>query len=200
MEARWISALVGGRAPFFWFSVQICWGDVLLVTAALLAIRSPQLQPHLGGDVEKLVGVVCFSRTSSGGGGLRIVMELHRRFILLLRLWDRCGLFDPFDDFPSITNNVKPALGGAAAAARRRHGLEVKDEGHIKDLVLNSFFVEMFCTVLGVFLLMPGFFSQKKGPCMSCWARKGNIKGSMCARSYKLEIPLANTKFISKQS
>ena len=116
-----------------------------MVAAALRAIMSPRLQPHLGSDVEKLVGVARFSRISYGGGGLRIVMELHRRFILFLRLWDGCGLFDPFGDFPSATNNVG-ALGGAAAAAHRRHGLEVEDEGHLKDLVVIFVFVEVFCT------------------------------------------------------
>ena len=118
-----------------------------MAVAVLLTIMSPQLQSHLGGDVEKPVGVVWFLMGSSGGGDLRIVMEFHRRFILLLRLWDGCGLFDPFGDFPSATNNVKPVLGGAAAAARRRHGLEVEDEGHLKDLVAIFVFFELFCTV-----------------------------------------------------
>jgi hypothetical protein len=40
-------------------------------------------------------------------GDLRIVRELHWQFFLLLHPQDRCGLFDPFDDFPSTTNNVK---------------------------------------------------------------------------------------------
>ena len=147
MEARWISALVGRRAPFSVFRVKICWDGALMVAATSFSIRSSWLQSHLGDDVEKLVGVVWFSRTSSGGGVLRIVVELHRRFILLLRLRDGCGLLDPFDDFPSATNNVKPALGGAAAAARRRHGLEIEDEGHLKDLIVIFVFVELFCTV-----------------------------------------------------
>ena len=77
------------------------------------------------------MGVVWFSRTFSGGGALRIVMELNWRFILLLRLQDRCGFVDPFGDFPSASNNIWPALGGAAAAACRRHSLEVEDEGQI---------------------------------------------------------------------
>ena len=128
----------------FWFSVQVCRGSALLVAAALIAIMSPRLQPRLGGDVEKLVGVVWFSRISFGGGGLWIVMEFHRRFILLLRLWDGCGLFDPFGDFPSATNNIRSALGGAAAAARHRHSLEVEDEGHLKDLIVIFVFVEVF--------------------------------------------------------
>ena len=55
IEARLISALIGGRALFFWFSVQVCRGGALLVAAALLAIMSLRLQPHLDGDVEKLV-------------------------------------------------------------------------------------------------------------------------------------------------
>ena len=87
----------------------------------------------------------------SGGGVIRIVMELHRRFIFLLRLRDGCGLLDPFGDFPSAINNVKPVLGGAAAAARRRHGLKVEDEGHLKNLVVIFIFIELFCTVRCLF-------------------------------------------------
>jgi hypothetical protein len=82
------------------------------------------------------VGVVWSSRISSGCGDLRIVKELHRQFFLLLRLRGGCGLLDPFGDFPSATKNVRPTQGGAAAAARRRHGLEVEDEGLLKDLVV----------------------------------------------------------------
>jgi hypothetical protein len=115
MEARWISALVGGRAPlpilrasFFVFRVKVCRGGAQVVVAASRAIRSSRLQPHLGGNVERLVGVVWSLRISSGCGDLRIVKELHRQFFLLLRLWDGCGLFDPFGDFPSATNNVRP--------------------------------------------------------------------------------------------
>jgi hypothetical protein len=93
------------------------------------------------------VGVVWSSRTSFGCGDLRIAKELHRRFILLLRLRDGCGLLGPFGDFPFATNNVMPALEGAAAAARRRHGLEVEDEGHLKDFDVIFIFVEVFCTV-----------------------------------------------------
>ena len=73
-----------------------------------LPMMSPRLQPHLDSDVEKIVGVVSSSRASSGYGDLRIVKELHRQFILLLRLRDGCDLLDPFDDFPSATNNVRP--------------------------------------------------------------------------------------------
>jgi hypothetical protein len=78
---------------------------------------------------------------------LRIVKELHRQFFLLLRLWDGCGLFDPFGDFPSATNNVRPTQGGAAAAARRRHGLEVEEEGLLKDLVVLFVFLRVLCTI-----------------------------------------------------
>jgi hypothetical protein len=109
---------------------------LLTAAATSLSVSSPRLQPHLGGDVEKLVLVVCFSRTFSIGDDLRIVMELHRQFILFLQLRDGCGLFDPFDDFPSKTNNVRAAQGGAAAAGHCRHGLEVEDEGHLKNLVV----------------------------------------------------------------
>jgi hypothetical protein len=89
MEARWISALVGGRAPypilgdsFFFFRVKVCRSDAQVVVAASRAIRSPRLQPHLSGNIERLVGVVWSSRISSGCGDLRIVKELHRQFFL----------------------------------------------------------------------------------------------------------------------
>jgi hypothetical protein len=88
------------------------------VVAAPRAIRSSRLQPYLGGNVERLVGVVWSSRVSSGYGDLRIVKELHRQFFLLLCLWNECGFLDPFGDFLSATNNAKPTKGGAAAAAR----------------------------------------------------------------------------------
>ena len=81
-------------------------------------------------------------------GDLQIIKELHRQFILLLlRLWDRCGLLHPFGDFPSATNNVRLTLGGAATAARRRHGLEVEDQGLLKDFVIIFVFLEVLCTV-----------------------------------------------------
>jgi hypothetical protein len=154
MEARWISALVGGRAllpvlraSFFVFRVKVCRGGAQVVVATSRAIRSPRLQPHLGGNVERLVGVVWSSRISSGCGDLWIVKELHRQFFLLLRLRDGCGLLDPFGDFLSATNNVRPTQGRAAAAARRRHGLEVEDEGLLKDLVVIFIFLEVLCTV-----------------------------------------------------
>jgi hypothetical protein len=49
----------------------------------------------------------------SGCGDLRIVKELHRQFFLLLLfllllLRDGYGLLDPFGDFLSATNNVRP--------------------------------------------------------------------------------------------
>jgi hypothetical protein len=95
------------------------------------------------------------SRISSGCGDLRIVKELHRQFFLLLRLRGGCGLFDPFGDYPSTTNNVRLTQGGATAAARRRHGLEVEDEGLLKDLVVIFVFLEVLCTIRC-------FYSQKK--------------------------------------
>jgi hypothetical protein len=54
---------------------------------------------------------------------------------------------DPFGDFLSATNNVRPTQRGAAAAARRRHGLEVEDEGLLKDFVVFFIFLEVLCTV-----------------------------------------------------
>jgi hypothetical protein len=38
------------------------------------------------------------------------------------------------------TNNVRLTHGGAATVARRRHGLEVEDEGLLKDLVVIFIF------------------------------------------------------------
>jgi hypothetical protein len=118
-----------------------------MVVTALHTIRSPGLQPHLGGNVERIVGVVWSVRISFGCGDLRIVKELHRQFFLLLRLQDGCGLLDPFGDFPSVINNVRPTQGGAATAARRRHGLEVEDEGLLMDLVVIFVFLELLCIV-----------------------------------------------------
>jgi hypothetical protein len=42
---------------------------------------------------------------------------------------------------------VRPTQGGAAAAARRRHGLEVEDEGLLKDLIVIFVFLGLLCTV-----------------------------------------------------
>jgi hypothetical protein len=154
MEARCISAFVGGRAPppvlrasFFVFRVKVCRGGAQVVVATPHAIRSPRLQPHLGGNIERRMGVVWSSRISSGCGDLRIVKELHQQFFLLLRLRDRCGLLDPFGDFSSATNNIKSTQGGAAAAARHRHGLEIEDEGLLKNLIVIFIFFGVLCTV-----------------------------------------------------
>jgi hypothetical protein len=75
--------IIGGRAPppilrasFFIFRVKVCRSGVQVVAAASRAIRSPHLQPHLDGNVERLVGVVWSSRISSGCGDLRIIKEL----------------------------------------------------------------------------------------------------------------------------
>ena len=105
-----------------------------MVAAASRAIMSPRLQSHLGGDVEKLVGVVWFSRISSGYGDLRI----SRSFI------DGYSFF-----FASGTDvvNVRPAQGGAAPAACRRHSLEVEDEGYLKNFVGIFVCVEVLCNV-----------------------------------------------------
>jgi hypothetical protein len=168
MESRWISALIGGRAPppvlralFSVFRVKVCKGGVHVVVAAPRAIRSPRLQPHLGGNDERHVGVVWSSRISSGCGDLRIVKELHQQFFLLFRLRDGCGLLDPFGDFLYATNNVKPTQGGVAAATRRRHGLEVEDEGLLKDLVVIFIFLGVLCTVR-YFFNVRVLFAKKK--------------------------------------
>jgi hypothetical protein len=52
-----------------------------------------------------------------------------------------------FGDFPSATNNVRPTQGGVAAAACRRHGLEVEDEWLLKDFIVIFIFLGVRCTV-----------------------------------------------------
>ena len=99
-----------------------------MVVAASRAIMSPRLQPHLDGDVEKLVGVVWSLRISSGCGDLRIVKELHRQFILLLRLWDRCG------------KNV-------GRLPFRNQQYQVDYGGLLKDFVIIFVFLELLCNV-----------------------------------------------------
>jgi hypothetical protein len=129
MEAGWISAPIGGRAPFSIFRIQVWWDDVQVVAAVSSPIKSSRLQPHLDNDVEKLVGVVWSSRTSSGCGDLQIIKELHRRFVLLLRLRDGCGLLGPFWK--------------ERQRRHRRNGLEFEDEEHLKDFDVIFIFVEV---------------------------------------------------------
>jgi hypothetical protein len=52
------------------------------------------------------------------------------------------------------------AQGGAAAAVHRWHGLEVEDQGLLKDLVVISFFLGCFVPS-GVYLMIVSY-SQKK--------------------------------------
>jgi hypothetical protein len=158
MEALWILVFAGERAPspvlralFFIFRVKVCRGGVEVVVTTPHAIRSSQLQPHLGGNVERLVGVVCSSRILYSCGDLRIIKELHRLLFLLLRLRDGCGLLNPFGDFPSATNNVRPTQRRAAAAVHRRHDLEIEDKGLLKDLVVIFIFLEVLCIILCFF-------------------------------------------------
>jgi hypothetical protein len=40
-----------------------------------------------------------------------------------------------------------PIQGEALAATRHRHSLEVEDKGHLKDFVVISIFVGVFCIV-----------------------------------------------------
>jgi hypothetical protein len=80
-------------------------------------------------------------------GDLRIIMKLHRPLFLRSRLWDRCGLLDPFSEFSFASSNVRPVQRGAVAAACHRHGLEVEDEGRLKNSIVIFFFVEVICIV-----------------------------------------------------
>jgi hypothetical protein len=139
--------LFGGLRSSFLGLRFVGANGVQVVVAAPCAIRSHRLQPHLDINIERLFGVVWSSRISSGCGDLRIVKELHRQFFLLLCLWDECGLLDLFGDFPSATNKVRSTQEGVAAAARHRYGLEIEDEGLLKDLVVIFIFLRVFCTV-----------------------------------------------------
>jgi hypothetical protein len=154
MEELWISALVDGRAPppvlrtsFFVFRVNVYRGGVQVMVVVPRAIRSPRLQPRLGGHIERFVGVVWSLRILCGCGDLRIVKDFHRQLFLLLCLREGCSLLNPFGDFPSATNNVRPTQGGVAATARCRHGLEIEDEGLLKDLIVIFVFLGLLCTV-----------------------------------------------------
>jgi hypothetical protein len=69
--------------------------------------RRRRRSPHLGGNVERLMKVVWCLRILFGCGDLPIVKELHQLFFLL-RLQDGCGLLDPFGDYLSTTNNIRP--------------------------------------------------------------------------------------------
>jgi hypothetical protein len=87
------------------------------------------------------------------GGGAQVVVTAPRA-IRSPRLQTHlgisasgCGLLDPFGDFPSATSNARPTQVGATAAACRRHGLEVGDEGILKDLVVIFIFLGVLCTV-----------------------------------------------------
>jgi hypothetical protein len=55
---------------------------------------------------------------------------------------------DPaYDRLPISDQQRQADLGGATVAARRRHGLEVENEGLLKDLVVIFIFLKMFCTI-----------------------------------------------------
>jgi hypothetical protein len=110
-------------------AVEVVWWlslVVVAVVAAKLWLMVPGLLPRLDGvgsvAVDEASGWlyrssskapldpatgwrIWWQRTSSGLG------KLHRPVLLLIRLRDGCGLLDPFGDFPSAPNNVKPALG-----------------------------------------------------------------------------------------
>ena len=149
------------------FRVKVLWDNAQLVAARHFPIKSPWLQPHLGSDADKFVGVVWRWRSSYRHEASSVV---HPFFWLR----DGCCLFDPFGDFPSATNNVKPALGGVAAAARRRHGLEVEDEGHLKVLVVISFLLRCFVP-FGVSFNDRVLFAKKMidiSPFLNLFARK----------------------------
>jgi hypothetical protein len=95
------------------------------------------------------VGIFRSSRSFSGSSSFFFIFRTDVVFL------------NPFGDFPSAINSVKPNLGGAAAAARRRHGLEVEDEELLKDrvVIFISLGVLLYCSM---FLLMAVSYSQKK--------------------------------------
>jgi hypothetical protein len=70
-----------GGLRFSGFKVKVWWDGARVVAAASSPIKSPRLQPHLGSDVEKLVGVVWSSRTSSGGSSFFFVYGTDVAFL-----------------------------------------------------------------------------------------------------------------------
>jgi hypothetical protein len=124
MEARWISVLVGGRAPllvlralFFVFSIKVCRGGAqVVVVAAPRAIRSLRLQPHLDGNVERLVGVVWSSRILSGCGDLWIA---SRSYIGSSSLFFVSGTNVVFLT-RSATSRPQPTISGRLREERQR--------------------------------------------------------------------------------
>jgi hypothetical protein len=67
----------------------------------------------------------------------------------------------PFGDFPSATNNARPIQEGEVAAAHHRHGLEVEDEGLLKDLIVIFVFLGFF-VLFGVSFNARVLFAKKK--------------------------------------
>jgi hypothetical protein len=86
-----------------------------VVVVAPRAIRFPWLQPHLGGNVERLMGVVWSSRIPSCRGDLRIVKELHRQsFFFFVSGMDAVFLTR------SVTSHPQPITSGRLSKERQR--------------------------------------------------------------------------------
>jgi hypothetical protein len=117
------------------FRVKVYRDDAQVVVAVPRAIRSPGFNPisevcgsgvvfenfvWLWGSSDRQGGSPAVLPSSSSSGGM----------------WS----FDPFGDFPSATNNIRPTQRGAAAATHHRYGLEVEDEGLLKNLVVIFIF------------------------------------------------------------
>jgi hypothetical protein len=125
MKAWWISALVGGRtlpsvlrAPFFVFRVKVCRGGAQVGSGAscnkVFPASTPSQRYHREtcGSGEVFVDFVWLWGSSDRQG-------VSSAVFLLIRPRDGCGLLDPFGDFPSATNNIRPTQEGATAVARR---------------------------------------------------------------------------------
>jgi hypothetical protein len=77
------------------------------------------------------VGIFGSSRSFIGSSSFFFVSETDVIFLTRRRL--------------TVCNQQRQAdLGGAAAAAHRRHGLEVEDEGFLKDLIVIFVFLKCF--------------------------------------------------------
>jgi hypothetical protein len=127
----------------FW--VNVCRGGAQVVVAASRAIMFPRLQPHLDGDVEKLVGVVWSLRILSSCG----IFGSSRSFIGSLSYFFVSGMDVVFSTHSatSCPQLFRPTQGEAAASARHRHGLEVENEGFLKKFVVIFIFLGLLYTV-----------------------------------------------------
>jgi hypothetical protein len=120
------------------FRIKVWWGGAQMVATASSLIKFPVFGPIL--VATRSLWELCGSQE---GDPWSFIGDYS---FFLISGTDAVFL-DLFYDFPSSPNNVRAVQRGAAAAARRRHGLEVEDKGHLKYFIVILFFVEVFYIV-----------------------------------------------------